>query len=375
MLDDPIAGGRPFVVPIFRKFQAMNPSKTAPSNLALADTAPSCEGLSRRTLLHSLAGMGAGALLMPGGSALAASRSRPRLGVNLAGAEFDAIGGNWHWPNADNMRYYLQKGFNIFRIPFLWQRLQPQPGGPLLESALTGLDAMVAAINAAGAVAVLDSHDYGHVNKAIIGTPGSGVTIDDFADFWGRMGARYRQRSLVWYNLMNEPHDMPPQLNLDMQNAAVSAIRDAGARSKVLFSGIAWTGGHSWLSSGNGQVMLGVNDPIGNFGFDIHQYLNRGYGGGAGPVMPGSGSQSLIGVTQWARQNGMKLFVGEFGCDPLPEFMKELTDLLNFITANPDVFIGATYFAGGGTWGRNRASADPVDGVEKPQLSLMEHYL
>ncbi len=354
----------------------MNPWKAAPSKTALSDTASANDGVSRRVILNSLASLGAGALLAPGGSALAATRrGRPRIGVNLAGAEFEAIGGRWKWPGAASMNYFLQKGFNIFRIPFLWQRLQPEPGGPLLESALTGLDAMVAAINVAGAVAVLDSHDYGHVNKAIIGTPVSGVTIDDFADFWGRMGERYRQHSLVWYGLMNEPHDMPPQLNLDMQNAAVSAIRSAGARSKVLFSGIAWTGGHSWLSSGNAQVMLGVNDPVGNFGFDIHQYLNRGYGGGVGPVMPGSGSQSLIGVTNWARQNGMKLFVGEFGCGPAPEFMKELTDLLNFITANPDVFVGATYFAGGGTWGRNMASADPVDGVEKPQVILMQHYL
>jgi endoglucanase len=304
------------------------------------------------------------------------SQATFRLGVNLAGAEFEAIGNRWGWPGLTNLDYYLDKGFNAFRVPFRWERLQPELQGPLLDSALEGLDGLVTAMNARGAVAILDAHNYGRREKQIIGVDGSGVTTDDFADFWGRMGERYRSRSLVWYNLMNEPHDMPDAANLDAQNAACSAIRRAGASSKVLFSGNAWTGGHSWLKSRNSQVMLDAHDPANNYAFDIHQYLNVGFGGsGKAPVVPGAGSTTLQGVTAWARANGKKLFLGEFGCGPAKDFLTELDALLATVISNRDVFVGATYFAGGGSWGKNLGSTDPVDGVEKPQTRLLERYL
>lgn len=298
------------------------------------------------------------------------------VGVNLAGAEFEAIGGRWRWPSLTNLAYYLDKGFTVFRIPFRWDRLQPQLRGALPEAALLGLDAMIAAINAKGAIAILDAHDYGRREKNIIGGEGSPVTIADFADFWGRMGQRYRNRPHVWYNLMNEPHDMPAQANLDAQNAACAAIRRAGAKSKVLFSGIAWTGAHSWIKSGNGAVMLGAHDTANNYAFDVHQYLDQGFGGsGSKPVVVGVGSHILDAVTDWAKTHGKKLFLGEFGCGPSKEFLVELNALLAYTVAHQNVFIGATYFAGGGGWGRNGGSSDPIDGVEKPQTLLLEKYL
>jgi endoglucanase len=45
------------------------------------------------------------------------------------------------------------------------------------------------------------------------------------------------------------------------------------------------------------------------------------------------------------------------------------------MVTHKDVFIGATYFAGGGTWGQRMGSADPVGGVDKPQTLLMQRYL
>jgi endoglucanase len=325
----------------------------------------------RRVLQTGMASIGMGTLPSSGNAAGA----RFHVGVNLAGAEFETIGGRWHWPNPTNMAYYLDKGFTVFRIPFRWDRLQPETGAPLLEAALQGLDAMIGAINARGAIAILDAHDYGRRDKNIIGGEGSPVTAADFADFWGRMGRRYRKRPLVWFNLMNEPHDMPADANLNAQNAACAAIRKAGAKSKVLFSGIAWTGAHSWIKSGNGTVMLGAHDPANNYAFDVHQYLDKGFGGSGSQPIPGVGSHILDAATNWAKAHGKKLFLGEFGGGPGKEFLVELDALLAYTVAHRDVFIGATYFAGGGVWGRNTGSSDPIDGVEKPQTLLLEKYL
>jgi endoglucanase len=303
------------------------------------------------------------------------ANSRFHIGVNLAGAEFEAIGGRWKWPGLNNLAYYLDKGFDAYRIPFRWERLQPELRGQLPEAGLQGLDALVDAINARGALAILDAHNYGRREKRIIAAAGSPVTAGDFADFWGRMAQRYKSRPLVWYNLMNEPHDMPAQANLQAQNAACRAIREAGAGSKVLFSGNAWTGAHSWMKSGNGEVMLRAHDPADNYAFDVHQYLDPGFGGTGATAVPGAGSRALGAVTEWAKVHGKKLFLGEFGCGPSKDFLVEMDALLAHMIAHKEVFLGATYFAGGGVWGRNPGSTDPVGGVEKPQTLLLEKYI
>jgi endoglucanase len=232
------------------------------------------------------------ALASGAGSALAAV-VQPRgfrLGVNLAGAEFKDIGGRWKWPSLDNLQYYLGKGFNVYRVPFKWRRLQPQYSAPLDEAALAGLDQIVATATAAGAVVLLDAHDYGRRDDQVIGDAGSSVTAEIFADFWGRMAERYKRNPLVWYNLMNEPHDQSADSNIRAQNAACAAIRAAGARSKVLFSGTAWTGAHSWLTTANATATLQMVDPANNYAFDAHQYLDRGFGGGKLEAIPGVGA-------------------------------------------------------------------------------------
>jgi endoglucanase len=136
---------------------------------------------SRRSFVSGMAlsGLTAGGLvdipLLGASSAMAQTGSGRGLllGVNFAGAEFNAIGGRWHWPKLDNLQYYLGKGFRIFRIPFLWERLQPQLHGELDNDALSGLETILGMLEQAGAIALLDAHNYGRRQGQIIGDPGS----------------------------------------------------------------------------------------------------------------------------------------------------------------------------------------------------------
>jgi len=50
-------------------------------------------------------------------------------GVSLAGAEFGSnlpgeYGTDYIYPIKDEVDYFTSKGMNIFRLPFLWERLQ-----------------------------------------------------------------------------------------------------------------------------------------------------------------------------------------------------------------------------------------------------------
>lgn len=53
----------------------------------------------------------------------------PLFGVNLAGAEFGGTRGvynkNYTYPTAKSLDYYKSKGFNLIRLPFKWERIQP----------------------------------------------------------------------------------------------------------------------------------------------------------------------------------------------------------------------------------------------------------
>jgi Endoglucanase len=270
------------------------------------------------------------------------------------------IGGRWKWPALQNMEYYLALGVKVFRIPFKWNRLQPQIGRPLDAAALVGLDELLDRALEAGAVVILDMHDYGRRDKIIIGETGSDVSVSNYASFWGELAQRYGDSRLVWYGLMNEPHDQDPILNITTQNAACKEIRDRGGKGTVLFSGIAWTGAHSWTKTSNGRVMLGAIDPADNFGFDMHQYLDKGFGGSNPNAIVGVGRRILSDATQWAIGNKKRIFIGEVSTGPSEESIRELRDLLDFIYYYSEVFLGCTYWAAGGVWGNNnKQTVDP----------------
>lgn len=51
----------------------------------------------------------------------------------------------------------------MFRLPFMWERLQPTVNGPLDAAYLALLDDALKSFNEAGAVAVLDVHNCKHL--------------------------------------------------------------------------------------------------------------------------------------------------------------------------------------------------------------------
>ena len=159
-------------------------------------------------------------------------RALPMVGVNLAGAEFDH---GTFWPTSQEVEYFFGKGMNTIRVPFRWERLQPTLGGGFDASQIAGLDGIVAEITSRGGWAILDPHNYARYNGQLIGS--AAVTNDDFADLWTRLATRYGPNERVVFGLMNEPHSMPTEQWLSAANAAIAAIRAAGADNLVLVPG------------------------------------------------------------------------------------------------------------------------------------------
>ena len=112
---------------------------------------------------------------------------------------------------------------------------------------------------------MLDLHNYARYENSLIGS--ETVHIADFADVWSRIAPLFKGKDHVIFGLMNEPHDVDTDTWVDAANAAVSAIRDAGAENLILVPGNGWSAAFNWYGSSygipNAEALLEDSRPVG----------------------------------------------------------------------------------------------------------------
>lgn len=303
------------------------------------------------------------------------------LGVNLAGAEFNpgklpgVEGRDYTYPTPKEMDYYAAQGLNVIRLPVLWERVQPTRDGPLSPSELGHIAAVVRQARDRRMKVAIDIHDYGSGYGHAVGTP---ATPDSaFADLWGKLARRFAGDRNVIFGLMNEPHVENPAGWLPAVNAAIAAIRSAGATGQeILVPGAGWDGAWTWISSGNAATLgEGVKDPAGNFAFEVHQYLDPDGSGTHSTVASATiGSERLMAVTAWAERAGYRLFLGEFGVASDPASLLAMKTMLTYMSAHSRVWQGGTYWAGGAWWNDYPFSIEPSNGRSKPQMGVLRAF-
>lgn len=298
-------------------------------------------------------------------------------GVNLSGGELNwpqnRLGWNYVYPSATEIKYYSSKGFKLFRIPLLTGRIlsgsMSTEGGGADWKALTTLIAQAAALNA---WVIVDMHQFGTMPSGLVGHDAAATA--DFVVAWSEIAKRLKGTPNVIFGLMNEPNKQTAAEWLSGANAAIAAIRKAGAMQLILVPGSYWDGAWTWTSSDNGTVMAAIKDPSNNYAVEVHQYLDRYSTGTVPDVVKGNGKTSLAAFTAWARAHHVKGFLGEFGFAASADALAEGQDILAYLAANKDVWRGWTYWAGGPWWGNYMFSVEPANGVDKPQMSLLSKY-
>jgi endoglucanase len=191
-------------------------------------------------------------------------------GVNIAGFDFGCdVWGNCNGgldetmvttgAGLTQMTHFVSKGLNAFRLPVRWQYLA-QSGSPgvLDEGNWLMYDQLVQMCTKAGASMCIvdmyvfppfplpcsftdpvDSHNYARWNGGIIGQ--GGPTNAQFAAMWSSLASKYGNDSRVAFGLMNEPHDLDVYAWAQSAQAAVTAIRNAGANNTILLPGTDYT--------------------------------------------------------------------------------------------------------------------------------------
>ena len=342
------------------------------------------------------------------------------LGVNLSGAEFapghlpGTNGVHFGWTREPELDRWAAAGVRLVRLPFLWERLQPEPSGELAPAYAEGLLETVRGLAARGIWVIPDVHNYGRYRTADgeVHRIGRGrVRLEDFADLWRRLALLLHEEPNLWaYGLMNEPHlaggggiDWPA-----CAQAAIDAIRTVDARTEILVANdypgwaVPYQKGDlaAWAEK---SMPIGdpamLKDPADNIRFELHCYFdfdNSGfykgtYGAEAARengrrVHPNTGVERVRPFVEWLRKHQAKGLLGEFSvpANPAddPRWLDALENLLAYLRENR---LPATYWGAGDRWshgigyvvsprGWSKAAPEALRQKPRPQAVLLQMY-
>jgi endoglucanase len=310
-------------------------------------------------------------------------------GINLSGAEFNSGLGkrlyfDYIYPSTREIDYYTSKGFGLLRLPFDMTRVYPKPYS-LLSTVETGyIKQTVDYCLSKGMKVALDPHNYANIYDNRTGTTWKiGVDAEGtklFADYWGRMATVFKNYPNILFGLMNEPYGLSSAQWYSGSVSAITAIRAAGASQTILIPGTFWSGAHAWVSSGNALTWSGFNgDPLRNFVFEMHQYLDRDSSGTNDPCTKNSYLR-LKTATDWLNLNGFKGFLGEFGWTTDLSCIEEGPALMDHLSVNSNVWMGWTWWTAGPWYPATyRFMLNPLDFtapiVDRPQMAVLLRHL
>jgi len=296
-------------------------------------------------------------------------------GLNLFGGWQSAYGGTDQFPTATDLDYYAAKGMDWFRVPLLWEHLQPTLNGPLDPSYLAMMDALVREAAARGQHISFTFIDQGQRPVTGGAALGSADLPDSaFANVWTQLATHYRGNATIYaYDLMNEPwHALhwaqTAQITID-------AIRAIDATTPIIaepldnqpfrydssFQG--YSGGHIWYEAHVYGDVCG--DPTG-WGTYTGTY-------GSNCATPTTMVDRVRPFVQWCQQHGATCAVGEYGIPGTwggNQYDSRYGIMLdNLLTYLDQQHISGNYWAAG-PYG-DISAVTPQGGQDAPQMAIL----
>lgn len=201
------------------------------------------------------------------------------------------------------------------------------------------------------AYCAIDIHNFARFNGQIIGQSSGGPTDAQFADLWSQLATKYKSNSKVVFGLMNEPHDLDITTWATSVQAAVTAIRNAGATTQmILLPGNNFTSAATFVSNGSAAALSGVTNPDGTITgliLDVHKYLDIDNSGEHAECTTDNIADAFQLVADFLRQNGRQAMVSETGAGSTLSCFTDFCAQNTFLNQNSDVFLGYIAWAAG----------------------------
>lgn len=100
----------------------------------------------------------------------------------------------------------------------------------------------------------------------------------------------------------------------------------------------------------------------------MHQYLDAD-SSGTGPCVSATvGADALVNATAWLRTVKQKAFLGEFGAFESDICAQAVNNMLSYMEANADCWLGWSWWAAGPWWGDYPMSLGECDGLSNVVL-------
>src|SRR5205085_1530975 len=192
---------------------------------------------------------------------------------------------------------------------------------------------------------------------------------------YGMAGPGHR----VVFDLINEPHTHPESGNkpgdigisvadwFTCAQAAINAIRAAGATNTIFIPGMAYAAASSFTTNGSSTEWLKLTDPQKNIAVTAHHYS------GLGSTAPTVLRDNCLALVDWARANGVKANIGEIAVDAGPNgrpvhgstfaaAQAQWDNWNGFCVANNDVLVGWNWWANSAAGWWNQGDSQDPDG-------------
>ncbi|KAI9799657.1 MAG: hypothetical protein M1833_003973 [Piccolia ochrophora] len=263
------------------------------------------------------------------------------------------------------MNHFVQDSkLNAFRIPVTWQYLVwNQLGQPVNDTSAATYERIIqACLNAGAALCMIDFHNFARYDSEVIGQ--GGPSDQDFASIWGQIATRYATEERVAFNIMNEPYDLDISTWANTMQAAVDAIRNAGATSQmILLPGANFTSAREFLNSGSGDALNSIQNPDGTKNglvFDVHQYLDGNGSGGEGVCTVPDPTGIFRDLTQWLKDNGRQAFLTEIGGGDDSSCYDQVCQVFDHLNENSKQYLGWLGWGAGSLTPPNILSEVPI---------------
>ncbi len=339
-----------------------------------------------KILLHQLGVMLLIFLLtVPSFVKIAKAADLPLRGINLAGGEFGsnklpgALFKDYIFPSKQDIKAYADFGFQLIRLPFKWERLQPKLNNAFEKNYLGYIEDVVSEANKYGVVVVLDVHNYGMYRKEKIGS--SNVPTSSFEDLWFRLATHFKNHKNVIFGLMNEPNKHDAAEWFPIAQAAVTKIRETKASQTIFIPSTFWSNAHRFLLKdgdySNAEMLSQINDPMNNFVFEVHTYFDHDSSGTHNTCDKGDtiGINRLEEITQWLNVNQYQAFLGEFGASKNKVCLSTLDKTLAFMDDHKNAWYGWAYWAASPWFGDYMYNVYPPDINTYPQAKILKKYI